>query len=183
VGEYVWAYIWPLQNSELSYEDFAVRVIACLPLDETRLLALGSYASFDARIEAPMESWDLKGYGPTIPPPSGPGLNFGPGPGGGAPVYASGGLGITDAGLEAVREALWSRRNEKRFWELRVQHRGEPYRIFYAFDPRRAAILLLGGNKVGDDLFYERMVPLADRIYDQHLDQLDREKERPDRGE
>jgi hypothetical protein len=67
--------------------------------------------------------------------------------------------------------------------ELRVQHRGQPYRIFYAFDPRRAAILLLGGNKVGDDLFYERMVPLADRIYDRHLDELRRENERPDRGE
>jgi hypothetical protein len=66
--------------------------------------------------------------------------------------------------------------------ELCAQHRVEPYRIFYAFDPRRAAILLLGGNKVGDDLFYERMVPVADRIYDEHLDELCREKQRPDRG-
>ncbi|MCC7538910.1 MAG: type II toxin-antitoxin system RelE/ParE family toxin [Deltaproteobacteria bacterium] len=57
--------------------------------------------------------------------------------------------------------------------ELRVQHRGEPYRIFYAFDPRRSAILLIGGNKTGDDLFYERMVPQADRIYDDHLRELD----------
>ena len=48
--------------------------------------------------------------------------------------------------------------------ELRVQHRGEPYRIFYAFDPRRATILLIGGNKTGDAQFYERMVPLADQI-------------------
>ncbi len=59
--------------------------------------------------------------------------------------------------------------------ELRVQVGGEPYRIFYAFDPRRAAILLLGGNKVGDDDFYDRMIPIADRIYDQHLEQLQRE--------
>lgn len=28
--------------------------------------------------------------------------------------------------------------------ELRIQHKGEPYRILYAFDPRRAAILLVG---------------------------------------
>ena len=28
--------------------------------------------------------------------------------------------------------------------ELRVQHRGNPLRILYAFDPRRVAILLLG---------------------------------------
>jgi hypothetical protein len=57
--------------------------------------------------------------------------------------------------------------------ELRVQHQGKPYRIFYAFDPRRAAILLIGGNKTGDDQFYERMVPLADRIYDDHLKELE----------
>lgn len=56
--------------------------------------------------------------------------------------------------------------------ELRVQHRGEPYRVFYAFDPRRSAILLIGGNKTGDDQFYQRMVPLADRIYDEHLREL-----------
>jgi len=56
--------------------------------------------------------------------------------------------------------------------ELRVQHRGQPYRIFYAFDPRRSAILLIGGNKTGDDQFYERMVPVADRIYDDHLKEL-----------
>jgi hypothetical protein len=34
--------------------------------------------------------------------------------------------------------------------------------------------LLLGGNKAGDDDFYDRMIPLADRIYDQHLEQLER---------
>jgi hypothetical protein len=58
---------------------------------------------------------------------------------------------------------------------LRVQVGGEPYRVFYAFDPRRAALLLIGGNKAGDDQFYERMVPLADRIYDAHLHELARE--------
>jgi hypothetical protein len=62
--------------------------------------------------------------------------------------------------------------------ELRVQHGGEPYRIFYAFDPRRSAILLLGGNKAGDDQFYERMVPVADRIYDKHLVELEEERKR-----
>jgi hypothetical protein len=60
--------------------------------------------------------------------------------------------------------------------ELRVQIGGEPYRIFYAFDPRRAAILLVGGNKGGDDQFYARMVPIADRVYGEHLRQLGREK-------
>lgn len=62
--------------------------------------------------------------------------------------------------------------------ELRVQHGGDPYRVFHAFDPRRAALLLIGGCKAGDDRFYERMVPLADRIYDEHLDELSKERRR-----
>jgi hypothetical protein len=69
--------------------------------------------------------------------------------------------------------------------ELRVQSGGRPLRIFYAFDPRRAAILLIGGDKTGDDRFYERYVPLADHLYDVHLEQLDRERrarERDDGG-
>jgi hypothetical protein len=45
----------------------------------------------------------------------------------------------------------------------------------FAFDPRRIAILLIGGEKTGDDRFYERMVPLADRLYDEHLETLRRE--------
>jgi hypothetical protein len=61
--------------------------------------------------------------------------------------------------------------------ELRIQHHGEPYRIFYAFDPRRMAMLLIGGNKGGDDRFYDAMIPRADKIYDEHLQQLVREDE------
>ena len=56
--------------------------------------------------------------------------------------------------------------------ELRVQSGGRPIRVFYAFDPRRAAILPIGGDKTGDDRFYERFVPVADRLYDEHLEQL-----------
>lgn len=59
--------------------------------------------------------------------------------------------------------------------ELRVQHQGRPYRVFYAFDPRRVAILLIGGDKTGDDLWYERFIPLADRLYDEHLETLKHE--------
>lgn len=59
--------------------------------------------------------------------------------------------------------------------ELRVQHQGRPYRVLYAFDPRRAAILLLGGDKTGDDRWYVVQVPIADRLYDQHLDELRKE--------
>ena len=39
----------------------------------------------------------------------------------------------------------------------------------YAFDPRRVALLVLGGDKTGEDRWCERNVPLADRIYDEHL--------------
>jgi len=56
--------------------------------------------------------------------------------------------------------------------ELRTQHRGRPLRTLFAFDPRRSAILLIGGDKTGDDRFYDRMIPLADRLYDEHLHEL-----------
>jgi len=56
--------------------------------------------------------------------------------------------------------------------ELRIQHEGRPYRVLYAFDPRRSAILLIGADKTGDDRFYERMVPIADALYHDHLTTL-----------
>jgi hypothetical protein len=59
--------------------------------------------------------------------------------------------------------------------ELRVQSGGHPVRIFYAFDPRRSAILLIGGDKTGNDRFYERMIPVAEKLYDTHLDELRKE--------
>lgn len=59
--------------------------------------------------------------------------------------------------------------------ELRVQHGGRPYRVLYAFDPRRVALLLVGGQKTGDDRWYERFVPIADRLYDEHLRTIKRE--------
>ena len=59
--------------------------------------------------------------------------------------------------------------------ELRIQSGGKPIRVFYAFDPRRSAILLIGGDKSGDSRFYRRLVPIADEIYDEHLDELRRD--------
>ena len=53
--------------------------------------------------------------------------------------------------------------------ELRTQHGGRPYRILFAFDPAGSAIILVGGDKSGDLRWYERMVPIADRLYAQHL--------------
>lgn len=59
--------------------------------------------------------------------------------------------------------------------ELVVQHEGRPYRVFFAFDPRRRAMLLIGGDKTGNDRFYEEYVPRADKIYEDHLSQMKRE--------
>ena len=68
---------------------------------------------------------------------------------------------------------LSSRHNVMR--ELRVQSGGRPLRVFYAFDPTRTSILLIGGDKTGDDRFYRRYVPIADDLYDDHLEQLRKE--------
>ncbi len=57
--------------------------------------------------------------------------------------------------------------------ELRIQHEGRPYRVLYAFDPRRAALLLIGGDKTGDHRWYEKMVPRADSIYERHLNEIE----------
>jgi len=59
--------------------------------------------------------------------------------------------------------------------ELRIQHAGQPYRVLYAFDPRRTAILLIGGNKIGNDRWYEKYVPVADNLYEQHIAALKNE--------
>jgi hypothetical protein len=56
--------------------------------------------------------------------------------------------------------------------ELRTQSGGDPLRTFYAFDPGRVSILLIGGIKTGNDRFYEEYVPIADALYDDHLDEL-----------
>lgn len=57
--------------------------------------------------------------------------------------------------------------------ELRVQFRGDPWRILFAFDPNRAAILLVGGNKRGDKRWYKRALPNADERFRRHLKRLE----------
>lgn len=59
--------------------------------------------------------------------------------------------------------------------ELRVQSKSNPLRILYAFDPRRTAILLVGGNKRGDKRWYKTYVPIADKLYADHLAELKKE--------
>lgn len=59
--------------------------------------------------------------------------------------------------------------------ELRIQHAGDPYRVLYAFDPRRMAILLLGGDKTGDESWYDANVPQAEALFSAHLAALRKE--------
>jgi hypothetical protein len=56
--------------------------------------------------------------------------------------------------------------------ELRTQSQGRPLRTFFAFDPKRCAILLIGGDKTGNNRFYKKMIPLADEIFSKHLKKL-----------
>ena len=57
-----------------------------------------------------------------------------------------------------------------------LRPRGGNLRILFAFDPRRAAILLLGGDKTDRwEVWYREAIPLADDLYDEHLAMLRRE--------
>ena len=56
--------------------------------------------------------------------------------------------------------------------ELRIQHRGRPYRILFTFDPRRCAYLILGGDKSGEIQWYEDAIRRADLIYAKHLEEI-----------
>lgn len=53
--------------------------------------------------------------------------------------------------------------------ELRIQHAGRPFRVLYAFDHNRTAILLVGGDKTGDNGWYEKNIPVAEAQYAVHL--------------
>lgn len=53
--------------------------------------------------------------------------------------------------------------------ELRASATGD-LRVLFAFDPRRHAILLIGGNKDGAwESWYLEAIPHADDLFDEHL--------------
>jgi hypothetical protein len=60
--------------------------------------------------------------------------------------------------------------------ELRIQHRGKPWRVLFAFDPNRNAILLVGGTKVGKQDWYDVHIPVADERFRRYLAALRRSK-------
>ncbi len=82
---------------------------------------------------------------------------------------------LEEHGADLPRQYSSSVRSSRhgRMRELRVQSGGRPIRIFYAFDPRRTAILLTGGRKSGhEQRFYRDHVRRADTIYDQYIREL-----------
>jgi hypothetical protein len=57
--------------------------------------------------------------------------------------------------------------------ELRGKVEQRHLRVLYAFDPRRTALLLIGGDKTGDPNWYDRFVPIADELFDRHLEEFE----------
>lgn len=56
--------------------------------------------------------------------------------------------------------------------ELRMNSRGRPLRIFYAFDVERRAVLLIAGDKSGDDRFYRHMIPRAEKVWKEYCREI-----------
>lgn len=57
--------------------------------------------------------------------------------------------------------------------ELRIQCQGRPWRVLFAFDPLRQAVILVGGDKGGDKRWYKDIIPIADKRFKEHLDTMD----------
>lgn len=87
-------------------------------------------------------------------------------------VLAAIGPGLGRPFVDAVHGSRY--RNMK---ELRTNHSGHAYRVLFAFDPRRTAILLVGGDKEGSPRFCRAIIRRADRAYAQHLQELREEGE------
>lgn len=68
--------------------------------------------------------------------------------------------------------------------ELRFAWRGQLWRVAFAFDPLRQAILLVGGDKCGADQkrFYRRLLAVADDRYDEHLHGVSQQRKEHERG-
>ena len=60
--------------------------------------------------------------------------------------------------------------------ELRIKAKGHQLRVLYAYDPTRSAVVILGGDKTGDDRFYEWAVPAADKLFAEYVSTLKEEK-------
>ncbi len=84
---------------------------------------------------------------------------------------------LTESGSKLGRPRVDTLENSafKNMKELRIQYQGEPWRILFAFDPKRQAVLLVGGNKVGNKRWYKENIPIADKRYQRYLETLEEE--------
>ncbi len=62
--------------------------------------------------------------------------------------------------------------------ELRGKVHERHLRVLFAFDPRRTALPLLGGDKTDDPARYEKFVPVADDLFDRHLEEIERQQKK-----
>jgi hypothetical protein len=56
--------------------------------------------------------------------------------------------------------------------EPRIQYKGDPWRVLFAFDPERRAILLIGGNKATSKRWMTEAISIADERFSRHLESL-----------
>lgn len=61
--------------------------------------------------------------------------------------------------------------------ELRFNYKGSPIRILYAFDPRKQGVIILAGDKTGNKRWYEKNIPIAEKLYAAHLAKLSKQQE------
>ncbi len=61
----------------------------------------------------------------------------------------------------------------KNLKELRINSKNRPFRIFFVFDPKRKAILLIGGNKATDKAFYPKMIKKSENLYKLYLGDIE----------
>jgi hypothetical protein len=66
--------------------------------------------------------------------------------------------------------------------ELRAAGGRNAIRIFYAYDPERNAVLILGGDKTGNPRFYDEMLPRVEAIWKQYLEELQKRQEEETKG-
>ncbi len=54
--------------------------------------------------------------------------------------------------------------------ELRFAYERSPIRILFAFDPKQQGVIILGGSKAGDKRWYATNIPIAEKLFSEHLE-------------